>query len=86
MLEAQAYTLWMAGTLAFERQQWQGALAKLLHAQSAPSIPLKLYLPNTQQIFMRTVHHRTCSKQKYVRRIAYGRPGRVALILRSIRE
>ena len=32
-LEAQAYALWMAGTLAFERQQWQPALAKLLRAQ-----------------------------------------------------
>jgi hypothetical protein len=32
-LEAQAYALWMTGTLAFERQQWEAALAKLLRAQ-----------------------------------------------------
>ena len=32
-LEAQAYALWLAGTLAFERSQWQPALAKLLRAQ-----------------------------------------------------
>ena len=32
-LEAQAYALYMAGTLAFERQQWETALAKLLRAQ-----------------------------------------------------
>lgn len=32
-LEAQAYALYMAGTLAFERQRWEAALAKLLRAQ-----------------------------------------------------
>ena len=34
-LEAQAYALYMAGTLAFERQRWEAALAKLLRAQYA---------------------------------------------------
>ncbi|CAL5220684.1 g2733 [Coccomyxa viridis] len=33
-LEAQAYALYMAGTLAFERQRWEAALAKLLRAQN----------------------------------------------------
>lgn len=28
-LEAQAYALWMAGSLAFEREHWEAALAKL---------------------------------------------------------
>ena len=32
-LEAQAYALWMTGALAFERQQWEAALTKLLRAQ-----------------------------------------------------
>ena len=32
-LEAQAYSLYMTGTLAFERQCWEAALAKLLRAQ-----------------------------------------------------
>jgi hypothetical protein len=40
-LEAQAYALWMAGSLAFEREQWEAALTKLCRARcGVPSCSL----------------------------------------------
>lgn len=39
-LEAQAYALWMAGNLAFEREQWEAALAKLSRARLDARLPL----------------------------------------------
>lgn len=35
-LEAEAYALFMAGNLLFEKQQWEAALAKLVRAKLDP--------------------------------------------------
>lgn len=40
VLEAEAYSLWMQGTLFFEKEQWEPALAKLSRTRCAAFLEL----------------------------------------------